>query len=65
MRSCMISLKLSVPVLAAVDGDNVLGGVQEPFAVVRPRRGAGCRIGIELYSEAQALPLFNIRLDWT
>lgn len=50
---------------AAVDGDNMLGGVQEPFAVVRPRQGAGRRIGVEFNPEAQALPLFNISLDWT
>lgn len=55
----------TVPVFAAVDGDDVLCGVEELFAVVRPGQGAGCRIGVELYSEAQTLPLFNLSLDWT
>lgn len=56
---------LHVPVFLAVDGDNVLGGVEELFAVVRPGQGDGCRISIKLYSEAQALPLFDISMDWT
>lgn len=61
----LISGKVAVPVIAVVDGDNVLCGVQEQLAVVGPRPGAGYRISFEFYSEAQALPLFDISLDWT
>lgn len=57
--------KLTVPVFAAIDGDNMLCGVEELFAIVRPGQGPGCRIGIQFYFEAQALPLFNISMDWT
>lgn len=55
----------TVPVLAAVDGDDVLGGVEQLFAVVSPRQGGGDGVGVELCSEAQALALFNISLYWT
>lgn len=61
----LICCRLRLPVLATVDSDNVLRGVQELFAVVRPGQRAGFRIGIKFCPEAQALPLFNISLDWT
>lgn len=48
-----------------MDGDNMLSGVQEPFAVVKPGQRAGCRVGIKFHSEIQALAFFNIRVDWT
>lgn len=57
--------EVTVPVLAAVNTDNMLCGVQEPFATIRPVWGARCRIGIKFYPEAQTLALFNISLDWT
>lgn len=59
------AVELGVPVFAAVDGDDVLRGVEEPFAVVSPRQGAGGRVGIEFHPEAQALPLFDLGLDGT
>lgn len=54
-----------IPILVAVDSDHVLGGVQEMFAAVRPRPGAGSRVGVKLYPEIQALPFFDISLDGT
>lgn len=57
--------QLTVPVFAAVDSDDMLCGVEEPPAVVRPKQGPGWGIGIELYSQAQALSLLDIRLYWT
>lgn len=33
--------KLTLPVFAAVDSDDMLCGVEEPLAVVRPGQGAG------------------------
>lgn len=57
--------EVCVPVLVAVDSDNMLTGVQELFAIVRPRQGVGRRIRIKFYSKTQAFPLFNISLDWT
>lgn len=32
---------LTVPVLVAMDGDDVLCGVEEPLAIVGPEQGAG------------------------
>lgn len=55
----------TVPVFAAVDGDDVLRGVEEPFAAVRPGQRAWGGIGVEFHSEAQALALLNVGPDRT
>lgn len=61
----LIYCRFTVPVFAAVNGDNVLCGVEELFVVVWPGQGVGCWVGIKFYSEAQAFALFNVSLDWT
>lgn len=33
--------QLTVPVLVAMDGDDVLCGVEEPLAIIGPEQGAG------------------------
>lgn len=57
--------KLAVPVFAAMYGNYMLCGVEEPLAIVRPGQGARSGIGTEFDSEAQALPLFDISLHWS
>lgn len=56
---------LHVPVLVVMDSNHMLGGVEELFAIVRPRPEGGSRVGIKLYPKIQALPFFNISLDRT
>lgn len=54
-----------VPVLLVMGRNHMFGGVEQPFPIVRPRPGAGGRVGIKLYPETQALPFFNMSLDRT
>lgn len=56
---------MTTPVLATVNGDDVLSGVEEPLAIVRPGEVAGFRVGIKFGPEAQALTLLDVSLDWT
>lgn len=62
---CLTLFPPHIPVLVTVDSNHVLGGVQELFATVRPRPGAGSRVGVKLYPEIQALPFFNVSLSGT
>lgn len=55
----------AVPIVKTMNRDDVLCGVQEPLAVVRPAQVAGLGVGIEFGPEAQALALLDVRLDWT
>lgn len=54
-----------IPVLATVNRDDVLSGVQQPLAIVRPGYVAGLRVGIKFSPQAQALALLDVCLDWT
>lgn len=54
----------TVPVSAALDSDNMLGGVAELLAIVSPGHAAGRRVGIKLYPETKAFPLFHFSLAW-
>ena len=42
----LVLCKPPLPVFAVVDGDDVLRGVEEPLAVVRPGQRAGRRVGV-------------------
>lgn len=47
----LVRQKHTVPVFVVVDCDNMLCGVEELLAIVGPRQGAGCWVGIKTYSK--------------